>query len=58
MGGTILIAEDNPVNRLVTTSMLENLEYSTDTLDNWRQAIDAIARGGNGLVLMDSICPN
>jgi signal transduction histidine kinase/CheY-like chemotaxis protein/HPt (histidine-containing phosphotransfer) domain-containing protein len=56
-GGRILVAEDNPINRLVTAHMLEELGYVTETAENGRQAVEAVARGGYDLVLMDCHMP-
>jgi PAS domain S-box-containing protein len=55
--GRVLAAEDNPINRLVTVHMLEELGYATETAENGRQAVEAMARGGYDLVLMDCHMP-
>jgi CheY-like chemotaxis protein len=56
-GGWVLAAEDNPINRLVTVRLLEELGYATATAENGRQAVEAVARGGYDLVLMDCHMP-
>ena len=57
-GGRVLAAEDNPINRLVTVRLLEQLGYATETAENGRQAVEAVARGGYDLVLMDCHMPD
>jgi PAS domain S-box-containing protein len=56
-GGRVLAAEDNPINRLVTVRLLEELGYATATAENGRQAVEAVAHGGFDLVLMDCHMP-
>jgi PAS domain S-box-containing protein len=57
--GRILVAEDNPINRLVAVGLLEDLGYEVHTADNGRQAVEAVQRGGDhyDLVLMDLHMP-
>ncbi len=59
--GTVLIAEDNAVNRMVITAMLDELNYSGVTVtmaEDGQQALDYITRGGApDLVLMDVHMP-
>ena len=57
-GGRVLAAEDNLINRLVTVRLLEELGYATETAENGRQAVEAVARGGYDLVLMDCHMPD
>ena len=56
-GGRVLVAEDNPINRLVTVRLLEELGYATETAEDGRQAVEAVARRGYDLVLMDCHMP-
>jgi CheY-like chemotaxis protein len=56
-GGRILVAEDNAINRLVTARLLEALGYATQTAEDGRQAVAAVAHGGFDLVLMDCHMP-
>jgi signal transduction histidine kinase len=53
----ILLAEDNDVNRLVASRMLERLGCQVETVGDGRQAVDAWRRGGYDLILMDCQMP-
>src|SRR5215212_4174183 len=53
----VLVAEDNPVNQKVARHMLENLDYQADVVRNGKEALEALAAGTYGAVLMDvQIC--
>jgi signal transduction histidine kinase/CheY-like chemotaxis protein len=53
----ILLAEDNAVNCLVATRMLERLGYAVETVSDGRQAVEAWRCGGHDLILMDCQMP-
>ncbi|HEY5996863.1 MAG TPA: response regulator [Candidatus Deferrimicrobiaceae bacterium] len=55
--GRVLLVEDNPVNQEVTVAMLSVLGCETDVAANGQEALDALARGGYDLVLMDCQMP-
>jgi len=54
---SVLVAEDNPVNRDVALAMLEALEYRVSTACNGREAVEAVATGRYHLVFMDCQMP-
>jgi signal transduction histidine kinase/CheY-like chemotaxis protein/HPt (histidine-containing phosphotransfer) domain-containing protein len=56
-GPTILVVEDNPVNREVAVGMLENLGCTIDTADNGWLAIEAMNTRVYDAVLMDCQMP-
>ncbi|MDA0591254.1 MAG: response regulator, partial [Planctomycetota bacterium] len=53
----ILLAEDNAVNQLTATTMLEKLGHSVEVANNGREAIDKLAAGEFDLVFMDVQMP-
>jgi CheY-like chemotaxis protein len=56
-GRRILVAEDNPVNRLVLVRLLEKLGYRTDEATNGLEAVEACAENSYAAVLMDVQMP-
>ena len=56
-GARVLVAEDNPVNRIVTVGLLEEAGCRVDTAANGLEAVDAFTRGAYDLVLMDCRMP-
>lgn len=53
----ILIVEDNPVNQKVTATILHKYGYSTQVVNNGREAIEALRRTAFDAVLMDLQMP-
>jgi CheY-like chemotaxis protein len=53
----VLVAEDNPINRLVAVALLQNLGCAVETAENGRQALEAVERDHFDLVLMDVHMP-
>jgi signal transduction histidine kinase/CheY-like chemotaxis protein len=57
VGGTVLLAEDNEINREVATEMLSALGCKCHCVGNGREAVEAWLRGQVDLVLMDCQMP-
>jgi CheY-like chemotaxis protein/anti-sigma regulatory factor (Ser/Thr protein kinase) len=55
--GRVLLAEDNPVNRVITTEMLRRLGLDVEEAENGLLAIEALQRRQADLVLMDQQMP-
>ena len=55
--GRVLLAEDNPINRKVAVRTLENLGLAVEIADNGEAAVEASAKSGFDLVLMDCQMP-
>jgi signal transduction histidine kinase/CheY-like chemotaxis protein/HPt (histidine-containing phosphotransfer) domain-containing protein len=56
-GATVLVAEDNEVNQVVATRMLESLGFRTHVVANGSLAVDAVMTGDFAAVLMDCQMP-
>jgi two-component system, sensor histidine kinase RpfC len=54
---TVLVAEDNPVNRKVTAKILERAGHQSKLVENGDQALDALDTGRFDIVLMDVNMP-
>ena len=53
----ILLAEDNVINQELAMAMLEVWGHQVEVVDDGRQAVDAVVRGGFDVVLMDVQMP-
>ena len=56
-GIRVLVVEDNPTNRMIATKLLENMGASVETAADGYLGVDAAARGGFDLILMDIQMP-
>jgi len=54
---SILLAEDDPANRMITLRMLKKLGHNADTADNGVEAVHAMESHPYDLVLMDIQMP-
>ena len=52
-GRTILVAEDNPTNRLVLQKVLANAGHEVTLVDNGEQALDELERRRFDCVIVD-----
>jgi len=57
IGRRVLVAEDNAVNRMVTSALLEDAGCTVDVVVNGKEAVAACARERYDLVLMDCRMP-
>ena len=53
----VLLAEDNPVNQLTATTMIEKLGHTIVVANNGREAIDKLSEASFDLVFMDVQMP-
>jgi two-component system, sensor histidine kinase and response regulator len=56
-GLRVLLAEDHPVNRKLAISVLERAGHQVFAVEDGRAAVEAVARGGIDVVLMDVQMP-
>ncbi|MBV8905083.1 MAG: response regulator, partial [Acidobacteriia bacterium] len=54
---TVLLAEDNPINRKLAVKLLENYGHTVVVATNGREALDALEKQSFDLVLMDVQMP-
>jgi signal transduction histidine kinase/CheY-like chemotaxis protein/HPt (histidine-containing phosphotransfer) domain-containing protein len=57
IGGTVLLVEDNAVNRQVAQRLLSLVGVGFEVAENGRQALERLASGRYGAVLMDCQMP-
>jgi PAS domain S-box-containing protein len=57
VSGRILLAEDNEINALLATTILEEAGFSIEAVVNGAEAVEAARRGGFDLILMDVQMP-
>ncbi|MCB1890381.1 MAG: response regulator [Rhodocyclaceae bacterium] len=57
-GAHILLADDEPINRMITTAFLEEVGLSVDEAEDGLQAVELAARHAYDLILMDMQMPN
>ncbi|WP_298832956.1 ATP-binding protein [uncultured Piscinibacter sp.] len=57
LSGTVLVVEDNPVNRVIAEEMLESLGLDCIEAQDGVEALDVLARRSVDLVLMDCQMP-
>ncbi|WP_164885367.1 response regulator [Geovibrio thiophilus] len=53
----ILLAEDNPVNQMITRKIVEKLGTKVDVANNGREAVDMVLKESYTLILMDVNMP-
>ena len=57
LNARVLLAEDNPIDRLVFQEMLDQLGCRADMVDDGRGAVEMVATGVYALVFMDLPMP-
>jgi signal transduction histidine kinase/CheY-like chemotaxis protein len=56
-GCAVLLAEDEPVNRMAIKAYLEKIGFAAEAVENGAEALRALRQGDFGLVLMDLQMP-
>ena len=56
-GARVLVADDNPVNRMLVQRALEKAGYFSEAVADGQQAVEAAAHGAFDLILMDLHMP-
>ncbi|WP_339382561.1 ATP-binding protein [Pelagicoccus albus] len=57
LAGSILVAEDNEVNRLIVNKVLSEAGFTVSTVSNGRECLEAVERERFDLILMDCAMP-
>ncbi len=57
-GAKILLADDNDINRLLITTLLDQAGYHVDVARDGAEAVEAARNGGFAAILMDIQMPN
>jgi len=57
-GGRVLLVEDNEVNQMLAAEVLRDAGYTVEVAGDGLQALDAVARAGWDLILMDVQMPH
>jgi two-component system sensor histidine kinase/response regulator len=55
--GTVLVVDDNAVNRVLAKKVVERLGYGADVVENGQEAVDAVQSKRYVAVLMDCMMP-
>jgi CheY-like chemotaxis protein len=53
----VLVADDRPANRMVLDGLISRMGHRVEVVNNGREAVDAHARGGFDLILLDIEMP-
>jgi signal transduction histidine kinase/CheY-like chemotaxis protein len=53
----ILLAEDNPINQIVASSILDEMAYKTDVAENGREVLEMLRRRPYDVIFMDMQMP-
>jgi len=54
---SILLAEDNPINQIVASSILDEMSYQVEVVENGREAIEALRKKPFDVIFMDMQMP-
>jgi CheY-like chemotaxis protein len=55
---TILLAEDNPINQIVASSILDEMAYKTDLAETGLQVLEAMHKRAYDVIFMDMQMPD
>lgn len=54
---TILVAEDDAINKMIATKMLEKLGYEIDVVENGKEALEVVSHKNYDVIFMDIQMP-